>query len=126
MLMLFIGDDSHGDVEVRKKITEQCNSYNDTNICLATKFSLEKLFLKKNAVFCLEPAGDSPSRRSIADSISFGCIPVFFSGATDYFYELNWIGWRELSRILVPRNDYIAGDIDLKELFSSMPKEDIL
>ena len=31
-----------------------------------------------NSVFCLQPPGDSPSRKSFYDSIMAGCIPVIF------------------------------------------------
>ncbi|KAL4225989.1 hypothetical protein ACF0H5_013976 [Mactra antiquata] len=32
-----------------------------------------------NSIFCLQPPGDSPTRKSTYDSILSGCIPVFFS-----------------------------------------------
>ena len=37
-----------------------------------------------NAKFCLQPRGDTPTRRSTFDSILAGCIPVFFSAETAY------------------------------------------
>lgn len=33
------------------------------------------------SVFCLQPPGDSPTRKSIYDSILSGCIPVFFTNS---------------------------------------------
>ncbi|PSS35914.1 Xyloglucan galactosyltransferase [Actinidia chinensis var. chinensis] len=38
----------------------------------------------QNAKFCLQPRGDTPTRRSTFDSILAGCIPVFFSAETAY------------------------------------------
>ncbi|CAI8585672.1 unnamed protein product [Vicia faba] len=38
----------------------------------------------KNSVFCLQPPGDSYTRRSIFDSILAGCIPVFFHPQSAY------------------------------------------
>ena len=32
----------------------------------------------RRSVFCLQPPGDSPTRKSIYDGILCGCIPVFF------------------------------------------------
>jgi hypothetical protein len=32
----------------------------------------------QHSVFCLQPAGDSPTRKSIYDAIAAGCIPVLF------------------------------------------------
>jgi hypothetical protein len=34
------------------------------------------------AVFCLQPPGDTPTRRSVFDSLLAGCIPVFFTNLT--------------------------------------------
>ena len=41
------------------------------------------LALAARATFCLEPEGDSPFRKSLSDSIGFGCIPVLFSNLTE-------------------------------------------
>lgn len=41
-----------------------------------------KVFQK--SVFCLQPRGDSYTRRSTFDSIIAGCIPVFFHSGTAY------------------------------------------
>jgi len=38
----------------------------------------------QNSVFCLQPAGDSYTRRSTFDSIFAGCIPVFFHPLSTY------------------------------------------
>ena len=38
----------------------------------------------KSSVYCLQPPGDSYTRRSIFDSILAGCIPVFFHPGTAY------------------------------------------
>lgn len=35
-----------------------------------------------SSVFCLQPAGDSPSRSSVWESIQCGCIPVIFRSST--------------------------------------------
>ncbi|CAI0453194.1 unnamed protein product [Linum tenue] len=38
----------------------------------------------ENSVFCLQPPGDSYTRRSTFDAILAGCIPVFFHPGTAY------------------------------------------
>eukprot|EP00250_Pteridium_aquilinum_P018763 c24204_g1_i1 orf=834-2471(-) len=38
-----------------------------------------------NAIFCLQPEGDTPTRKSIFDSMLAGCIPVVFSNFTAHF-----------------------------------------
>ncbi|XP_022940791.1 xyloglucan-specific galacturonosyltransferase 1-like [Cucurbita moschata] len=45
------------------------------------------LFLESE--FCLQPPGDSPTRKSVFDSLISGCIPVFFDRFTAY-YQYPW------------------------------------
>lgn len=124
-LMSFIGKDNHGDVPVRQRIHDMCDKYNNSRICnYQVKFDLVKdPTAKSKAVFCLEPAGDTPTRKSIADSITFGCIPVLFSELTDNVAPWFWLDWKDRARILVPRNEFVAGSIDLKTLLESIPKD---
>ncbi|KAJ9555375.1 hypothetical protein OSB04_009989 [Centaurea solstitialis] len=39
--------------------------------------------------FCLQPPGDSPTRKSVFDSLVAGCIPVVFDPFTAY-YQYPW------------------------------------
>lgn len=53
----------------------------------------------RNAVFCLQPPGDMPSRKSVFDVVLSGCIPVFFHPLTArlmYEWHLGQVGWEEI------------------------------
>ena len=54
--------------------------------------SREALYVraKASSVFCLEPEGDSPDRKSVYDSLLLGCIPVVFSRRTLALSPLHW------------------------------------
>jgi hypothetical protein len=123
-LMRFFGGANHGDQEVRTRIVQACESYQNDLICPSDfKFSLDKLQEKGKSIFCLEPAGDSPWRKSLADSISFGCIPVFFSELTDETSPFSWGAWKPQARVLIPRKDFVEGRVDLYHLLSSIPPQ---
>ncbi|XP_018464877.1 probable xyloglucan galactosyltransferase GT15 [Raphanus sativus] len=71
---------------VRSQVIQQCKSSSGTCTFLDCDvkangcddpMSLMKLF--ESSVFCLQPPGDSLTRRSVFDSILAGCIPVFFN-----------------------------------------------
>ncbi|KAL8106825.1 hypothetical protein AgCh_023563 [Apium graveolens] len=49
--------------------------------------SIIELFLESE--FCLQPPGDSPTRKSVFDSLISACIPVFFDPFTAY-YQYSW------------------------------------
>ena len=66
--------------EERVQMEKLCRSYDD-KICLFRKsnFGMEKTFYKmRETVFCLNPRGDSWTRRGIYDALSCGCISVHF------------------------------------------------
>ena len=124
VLMSFIGKDNHGDTRVRQRIHKLCKKYKDNKICdYRVSFLTKDPTSKSKAVFCLEPAGDTPGRKSLSDSITFGCIPVLFSELTDDVAPWFWLDWKERARVLVPREEFVAGRIDLKMLLESMPKD---
>jgi hypothetical protein len=123
-LMRFTGSAAHGDVKARSRIAALCESYHNDLICPSdNNFTLDKLATKGQSVFCLEPAGDSPWRRSLSDSLSFGCIPVFFSPLTDETSPFSWGDWKVQARVLVPRQAFVDGQIDLYQLLSTIPLE---
>lgn len=49
--------------------------------------SVIELFMESE--FCLQPPGDSPTRKSVFDSLVSGCIPVMFDPFTAY-YQYPW------------------------------------
>ncbi|KAK0608577.1 hypothetical protein LWI29_032708 [Acer saccharum] len=76
---------------IRGKIIDQCLvsgsgcklldcNYGATNC--DNPVNVMKVF--QSSVFCLQPPGDSYTRRSIFDTILAGCIPVFFHPGTAY------------------------------------------
>jgi len=127
-LMLFHGWDSHGDVAVRQRIVSTCKGYGDDAVCLVqpgfwSKDESERVLVKQTGTFCLEPAGDTPFRKSLTDSIALGCIPVLFHDATDLSSDLLWADLKNETRILINRAEFLAGDVDLKETLSGLPTE---
>jgi len=130
-LMLFVGSARHGDVSVRRKVEEQCFSYHNLQKCNLsvnnnTKGKTRGLRLdtKLKSIFCLEPGGDTPDRKSISDSIAAGCIPVLFNDITGTGWQWFWDSWKARAHVVVPRKEFVAGKIDLFTLlYTTMPLE---
>ncbi|OMO58680.1 hypothetical protein COLO4_34446 [Corchorus olitorius] len=79
---------------IRSILINQCNS--DESKCRFLNCSSGKcdqpesvieLFMESE--FCLQPPGDSPTRKSVFDSLVSGCIPVLFDPFTAY-YQYPW------------------------------------
>lgn len=75
-----------------------------------------------SSVFCLQPAGDSCTRRSTFDSILAGCIPVFFhpcSAYTQYTWYLPQ-DYRTYS-VFIPESDVRDGKVSIEEVLLEIP-----
>ncbi|CAH9129147.1 unnamed protein product [Cuscuta epithymum] len=84
-------------------------------------YNLMKMF--QSSVFCLEPPGDSFTRRSTFDSILAGCIPVFFTPASAYVQYI-WHLPRNHTRysVLIPENDVRENKVSIERILSEIPK----
>ncbi|XP_027362587.1 probable xyloglucan galactosyltransferase GT20 [Abrus precatorius] len=80
---------------IRSIIIDQCTSLGNGKCqflnCSSVKCdeaeSIIGLFVESE--FCLQPPGDSPTRKSVFDSLISGCIPVLFDPFTAY-YQYPW------------------------------------
>jgi hypothetical protein len=83
------------DDNIRSILIDQCSSKSDSKCkflnCSSVKCSepesIIELFVESE--FCLQPPGDSPTRKSVFDSLISGCIPVLFDPFTAY-YQYPW------------------------------------
>ncbi|KAM1142642.1 hypothetical protein FF1_031676 [Malus domestica] len=90
-LFSFIGAPRPGmQKSIRGKLINQCQASNNCKfvhcgspgINCNDPVTVMRVFEK--SVYCLQPPGDSHTRRSAFDSLLAGCIPVFFHPATAY------------------------------------------
>lgn len=80
----------------------------------------------ENSVFCLQPSGDSYTRRSIFDSILAGCIPVFFSPGSGY-NQYVWYFPKDYTKysVYIPEKEVKNGTVSLKKFLGRIDKERI-
>ena len=116
----FVGTVNHGDLAVRRQLLSQCRQMGAR--CVFTGFGKgSALPVKQASDFCLEAAGDTPFRKSLADSVGMGCIPLLFHPMTDHANEWLWAGWKEAARVVAPRDALIEGRLNLSQLIGSAP-----
>ncbi|KAH6557263.1 hypothetical protein KP509_1Z125100 [Ceratopteris richardii] len=74
------------------------------------------------SVFCLQPKGDSATRKGVFDSIIAGCIPVLFANETVYLQYL-WHLPRDPSSysVYIPETKIMEDKEKIVELLSQMP-----
>ncbi|XP_078181442.1 xyloglucan galactosyltransferase KATAMARI1 homolog [Carex rostrata] len=76
--------------------------------------------------FCLEPPGDSPTRRSVFDAMLAGCIPVFFNPHSAYT-QYKWYlptNYTEYS-VYIPEEDVRDGRVSIEEVLLKYSEEQI-
>ncbi|XP_007209280.2 probable xyloglucan galactosyltransferase GT19 [Prunus persica] len=76
------------------------------------------------ASFCLQPPGDTPTRRSTFDSIVAGCIPVFFeesSARAQYRWHLPEDQFGEFS-VFIAKEDVVFKETRILDVLRSIPR----
>ncbi|KAK4338279.1 hypothetical protein RND71_042766 [Anisodus tanguticus] len=79
------------------------------------------------ASFCLQPPGDTPTRRSTFDGILAGCIPVFFedlSAKKQYGWHLPEEKYEEFS-VSIPKEDVVFKGLKILDVLTSIPRAQV-
>lgn len=74
--------------------------------------------------FCLQPPGDTPTRRSTFDGILAGCIPVFFedqSARSQYGWHLPEAEFDEFS-VTIPKEEVVLKGLRIVEVLQGIPR----
>lgn len=118
---------------IRSKIINQCLSSQKCGLldCASSSNNcnepvhMMKMF--QSSVFCLQPTGDSYTRRSTFDSILAGCIPVFFHPASAYVQYI-WHLPKDYTKysVFIPESGIRNGRANIKEILSRIPEEKVV
>ncbi|KAJ1435476.1 Exostosin-like [Sesbania bispinosa] len=81
----------------------------------------------QRSVFCLQPPGDSFTRRSTFDSILAGCIPVFFDPQSAYKQYLWHFPKNDSSySVYIPESDVKGKKVMINETLSTVSEREVL
>ncbi|KAL3680563.1 hypothetical protein R1sor_023519 [Riccia sorocarpa] len=91
-------------------------------LCLRPDSTMD-VFLHSH--FCMQPPGDSPTRRSVFDSLIGGCIPVLFDPYTAY-YQYPWHLPEDPKSfsVYIPTRDVMEGKANIIEILKSISIEE--
>lgn len=122
---------------VRGKIIEECQA--SKNLCkllecdygvngaITCDNPVNVMRLFQNSVYCLQPRGDSYTRRSIFDAILAGCIPVFFHPGAAYA-QYKWHLPKNYSKysVYIPGRDVKDWKAGINETLLRIPEDRVL
>ncbi|CAM0872627.1 unnamed protein product [Alopecurus aequalis] len=128
-LMSFVGAPRPGDRRsIRSEIIAQCGASSACRqlSCASgakqchTPGEIMRLF--RSSTFCLQPRGDSPTRRSAFDAMVAGCVPVFFHPGSAYL-QYKWHLPRDHARysVFIPEDGVRAGNVSIEEALRRIP-----
>ncbi|XP_057801074.1 xyloglucan-specific galacturonosyltransferase 1-like [Salvia miltiorrhiza] len=125
----FAGAARPGSAEsIRSVLIEQCTSAGDGECrflnCTSGQCdrpdSIVGLFAE--AEFCLQPPGDSPTRKSVFDSLVAGCIPVLFDPMTAYYqYAWHLPEERDKYSVFIDKEEVRNKSVNVVERLVSIP-----
>ncbi|KAJ3689854.1 hypothetical protein LUZ61_019018 [Rhynchospora tenuis] len=118
---------------IRSTIISQCA--NRTNMCtlvdcsagVCTRDPVLYIIPMLKSKFCLQPPGDTPTRRSTFSSIITGCIPVFFettSAKKQYGWHLPKSRYDEFS-VYISKEDVVFGGVRIADVLEAIPEEKV-
>ncbi|KAL0331243.1 UNVERIFIED_CONTAM: Xyloglucan-specific galacturonosyltransferase 1 [Sesamum angustifolium] len=82
--------------------------------------SIVELFLESE--FCLQPPGDSPTRKSVFDSLVSGCIPVLFDPFTAYYqYPWHFPASHDKYSVFIDKEEVTKKSVDVVERLMKIP-----
>ncbi|CAG7907745.1 unnamed protein product [Brassica rapa] len=79
----------------------------------------------QDSIFCLQPSGDTPTRRSTFDSVLAGCIPVFFS-LDSVQYKWHFPVDHTKYSVYISEEDVRDGKVSIEKILSMISEEEIL
>ncbi|XP_051195698.1 probable xyloglucan galactosyltransferase GT19 [Lolium perenne] len=133
-LMLYAGGVSRPSrPNIRGSILAECANRTDACVvvdCSAGKCSHDPVRYMRpmlGAKFCLEPPGDTPTRRSTFDAILAGCVPVFFEDAAarrQYGWHLPPARYDEFS-VHIQKETVVLGGVNIAETLAAVPDAEV-
>ncbi|XP_065879437.1 probable xyloglucan galactosyltransferase GT11 [Euphorbia lathyris] len=115
---------------IRAKIVEQCRFQTKRCKLLECQDKGNKCYKPVNVMkffqtssFCLQPPGDSYTRRSTFDSILAGCIPVFFHPGSAYV-QYSWHFPKDYTKysVFIPEDEVNNGNTSIESVLDKIPK----
>ena len=79
-----------------------------------------------DATFCLQPGGDTITRKGIVDAILLGCIPVLFHQGQGAQWGWHWGGWFETATLTLNQSAVRHGQLNVIDELAAIPTAKVL
>lgn len=131
-LFAFAGAPRLSSDSIREQVINQCRASAKCNLLECgsglsechSPVSIMALF--ESASFCLQPPGDTPTRKSVFDAMVSGCVPVFFDRRTAYD-QYTWYLPREHEKysVFIEEEEVRRGEVSLEKVLSEYSEKQV-
>ena len=109
-------------VLLRERLSRRCSDANASCTVVSTQAGMATIAgVFWRAQFCLQPGGDTVSRKSILDALLLGCIPVLFHVGQRLQWPWHWREWVNDATVLFDADDVLSGRLDVPEALRAVP-----
>ncbi|PSR91569.1 Xyloglucan galactosyltransferase [Actinidia chinensis var. chinensis] len=119
-------ENSANSSEINDEYSKSCEFIDCSNgVCEHDPIRFMRPMLQSD--FCLQPPGDTPTRRSTFDGIIAGCIPVFFedqSAKTQYTWHLPEDKYNDFS-VYIPKEDVVFKGVKILDVLLGIPRDKV-
>ena len=110
-------------LQLRERLIEQCKAAGSSSRC---HYSLPRspattAQLYWEATFCLQPGGDTITRKAIVDALLLGCIPVLFHKGQAAQWGWHWGSWVHSATITLNQSAVRHGKLNVIDHLASLP-----
>lgn len=109
-------------LQLRERLISQCKAASAAHC----QYSLPKSAAATariywDSTFCLQPGGDSISRKGMVDSLLLGCIPVLFHEGQKHQWPWHWGSWVRDATVTLNQSLVRSRELDAIQYLAKMP-----
>ena len=114
-------------LQLRERLIEQCRAAGSPEKCVHSLPHLNKpeatALLYWESTFCMQPGGDTISRKGILDALLLGCIPVLFHKGQAHQWPWHWGSWVDTATVLLNQTEVRNNRLNVIDALASIPEE---
>lgn len=112
-------------LQLRQRLISQCKAQPSRCSYSLPRSPERTALLHWESTFCLQPGGDTITRKGIVDALLLGCIPVLFHGGQAAQWGWHWGAWVKSATITLNQSAVRHGALNVIDHLASLPSSKV-
>ena len=112
-------------LQLRERLIEQCKAQPFKCSYSLPKSPERTALLYWEATFCLQPGGDTITRKGILDALLLGCIPVLFHDGQRSQWGWHWGAWVQSATLTLNQSAVRHGKLNVIDHLAALPESKV-